>query len=112
VNALRSLVFVRRDLWAEYAQSNTTILLCLTARILHVTPYHYKKHNGDDAHQDLWASLKKRNIPISSFRITPNEKKKRKKEKLLCSWSQCFKLYGIGVLGLIYPTSIFRYPVL
>jgi len=27
------------------------ILLRLTARILHVTPYHYKKHNGDDAHQ-------------------------------------------------------------
>jgi len=29
-------------------------LLCLTARILHVTPYHCKKHNGDDARQKSW----------------------------------------------------------
>jgi len=26
-------------------------LLCLTERIPYVTPYYYKKHNGDDAHQ-------------------------------------------------------------
>jgi len=43
---------VGKELRVEYAQSNTSILLCLTARILHVTPYHYKKHNGDDAHQN------------------------------------------------------------
>ena len=27
------------------------ILLCLTERIPYVTPYYYKKHNGDDAHK-------------------------------------------------------------
>ena len=46
-----------KGLRMEYAQSNTKILLCLTERIPYVTPYYYKKHNGDDAHQNWFDTM-------------------------------------------------------
>ena len=38
--------FNGKEIHVEYAQSNTTILLCLTARNLHVTPNHSKNTTG------------------------------------------------------------------
>jgi len=46
---LKNVTTLGKELRVEYAQANITILLCLTARIPHVTPYHYKKRNGDDS---------------------------------------------------------------
>ena len=53
--------------------------------------------------RDLWTSLKKRNI--SFFKIAYYSEGKN--TNIYVRWLQCFRPYGIGIVGSIYPSSIF-----